>query len=62
MYTPINWANPHNLGLISEKKQTQHLEDHQVKKHAYDKKSTKSKLIDALTKSFSTKLKPSFGI
>lgn len=61
MYTPINWANPRNLQLISEKKQSKHLEGLQDKKHAYEKKSIKSKLVDALNKSFSTKWKPSFG-
>lgn len=62
MYTPITWANPNNLMLIKEKRQNESLENLQVKKAMHQKKAIKTKLMDALNKSFPTKWKPSFGM
>lgn len=62
MYTPITWANPDNLTIINEKKHAQRVENLEEKKKLYQKKSTKTKLMDMLNKSIAAKWKPSFGM
>jgi len=60
MYTPINWANPDNLKLITQKKEANRLETFHVSEKKPKKIPIKTKLIDTLNQVFGLRLKPIF--
>ena len=52
MYTPTMWANPNKLKDIQAKRETEHLDDTQIKKYVKKRNNQRASFFEALFKPF----------
>ena len=52
MYSPTTWANPNNLELIKEKRETEYLNDNHIKRYVKNRKKQRNSFFEALFKPF----------